>query len=201
MAKASAPAKASLADHVSETVDVITAFQQAHADGASPLQRAMDAITDRLGRPLILAMVFLGLVAWISATVVLVGSDVTLPSFTWLEMTATIFALLIAMLILVTQRRQDVLSERRAQLTLELAILADRKTAKLIALMEELRHDHPDLDDRDDAETREMAKPADPETVLAAIDERAGAPVASNGKVTAKPRAARRTTGSRGAGS
>jgi uncharacterized membrane protein len=194
MAKESSPAKASLADHVSETVDVITAFQQAHADGASPLQRAMDAITDRLGRPLILAMVFLGLVAWIAGTLVLVGSDVALPSFTWLEMTATIFALLIAMLILVTQRRQDLLSERRAQLTLELAILADRKTAKLIALMEELRHDHPDLQDRDDAETREMAKPADPQTVLAAIDERAGAPVTPAGKVVADPKATRRKT-------
>jgi uncharacterized membrane protein len=200
MAKESSPAKASLADHVSETVDVITAFQQAHADAASPLQRAMDAITDRLGRPLLLAMVFLGLVAWIGATVVLVGSDVTLPSFTWLEMTATIFALLIAMLILVTQRRQDLLSERRAQLTLELAILADRKTAKLIALMEELRHDHPDLQDRDDDETREMAKPADPETVLAAIDERAGGPASPIAKSAAAPKAPRRKAGSGGAG-
>ena len=165
-------APSTLADHVSETVDEITAFHQAHHDSASSLQRWMDAVTDRLGRPGLVALVFLGVAAWIAAALALSGSDPARPAFTWLELTATLCALLVAMLILVTQRRQDRLSERRAQLTLELAMLADRKTAKLIALMEELRRDHPDLQDRDDAESREMARPADPETVLAAIDER-----------------------------
>ena len=49
-----------------------------------------------------------------------------------------------------------------------------RKYAYQALLMEEFRRDHPDLLDRYDAESREMAKPADPETVLAAIDERSG---------------------------
>ena len=164
--------QSALADHVSETVDEIMAFQQAHHDSASPLQRAMETVTDRLGRPGLVAVVFLGVAAWIVAALGLSGSDVGQPAFTWLELSATLFALLVAMLILVTQRRQDKLSERRAQLTLELAMLADRKTAKLIALLEELRRDHPDLRDRDDAESRAMARPADPGTVLAAIDER-----------------------------
>ncbi|WP_394762177.1 DUF1003 domain-containing protein [Phenylobacterium sp.] len=173
MPAATAPTelKAPMADHVTETVDVIAAFHKAHADGASPLQKAMDAMTDRLGRPILVAGVILAIAAWISGTLAL-GEDVDQPLFTWLELAATVFALLVALLILVTQRRQDQLSERRAQLTLELAIVADRKTAKLIALMEEFRRDHPDLADRDDAESREMAKPTDAETVLAAIDER-----------------------------
>jgi uncharacterized membrane protein len=168
-----AEAPAPLADHVTETVDVIAAFHQAHEAGASPLQKAMEAITDRLGRPALVAAVILGIVAWVVATLLLVSRDVAAPSFTWLELMATVFALVVAMLILVTQRRQDRLSERRAQLTLELAIVADRKTAKLISLLEELRRDHPDLEDRDDAESRDMAQPTDTETVLAAIDERA----------------------------
>ena len=162
-----------LADHVSETVDIIDAFHKAHAAGASPLQKIMDAMTDRLGRPIVVACVIGGIALWLGATVAFRSTDVGQPSFTWLEMAATIFALVVAMLILVTQRRQDQLSDRRAQLTLELAIVADRKTAKLIALMEELRRDHPDLQDRDDVESREMAKPTDPSIVLAAIEERA----------------------------
>jgi uncharacterized membrane protein len=80
------------------------------------------------------------------------------------------------MLILVTQRRQDKLSERRAQLTLELAIIADRKNAKIIALLEELRRDHPDVPNRRDTESDEMAKAEDPQSVLAAIDQRAAEP-------------------------
>lgn len=170
-AKSSHP-DALMAEHITETVDLITAFHKEHADSSSSLQRAMDGVTDRLGRPILVAGVILGVAIWIGGTLVQGTTDVEQPSFTWLELVATVFALLVALLILVTQRRQDQLSERRAQLTLELAIVADRKTAKLIALMEEFRRDHPDLENRDDAESREMAKPTDAQTVLAAIDER-----------------------------
>jgi uncharacterized membrane protein len=81
--------------------------------------------------------------------------------------------MLVAVLILVTQRREDQLAERRGQLTLELAILADKKNAKIIALLEELRHDHPEVSNRHDPVSQEMATPVDVPTVLAALDERA----------------------------
>ncbi len=64
------------------------------------------------------------------------------------------------------------LAERRDQLTLQLAILADKKTAKVIELLEEMRRDAPAIADRADPESDEMAKPADPAEVLAAIDRR-----------------------------
>ncbi len=81
---------------------------------------------------------------------------------------------MVAMLILVTQRREDQLADRRAQLTLELALIADKKSSKIIALIEELRRDQPDIADRIDAETMQMAKPADPHSVLQEFDRRAG---------------------------
>src|SRR4051812_14744114 len=105
--------------------------------------------------------------AWIALTLTLTGGGVAQPSFAWLELAATVAALLVAMLILVTQRRQDKLADRRAQLTLELPVLADRKNAKIIALLEELRRDHPDVADRVDPESEEMATPADTTSVLA----------------------------------
>ena len=40
------------------------------------------------------------------------------------------------------------------------------------ALIEELRRDAPDVADRHDPESAEMAKPTDPGEVLAAIDRR-----------------------------
>jgi uncharacterized membrane protein len=169
---APAEPQAQLADHVTETLDVIAAFHRAHDASASPLQKAMEWVTDHLGRPVPVAGVIVGIVAWVAAALVLGPPDVAQPAFTWLELAATVFALVVAMLILVTQRRQLQLSERRAQLTLELAIVADRKTAKLIALMEEFRRDHPDLQNRHDAESQEMSKPTDPNVVLAAIEER-----------------------------
>jgi uncharacterized membrane protein len=172
-----------LADHVEESVDAIAAFHREHYRSASPLQRLMEGLTERLARPAFVGAVVLIIAAWIAATLMLTDGAVTQPSFIWLELAATVAALLVALLILVTQSREDRLADRRAQLTLELAILADRKNAKIIALLEELRRDHPDVADRVDAESDEMAKPADTMTVLAAIDERA----ADNGRRAGEP--------------
>ena len=44
-------------------------------------------------------------------------------------------------LILATQRREYQLAQLREQLTLELAILSEQKTAKVIQLLEESRRD------------------------------------------------------------
>lgn len=77
--------------------------------------------------------------------------------------------MLVAFLILVTQRREDLLADRRAQLTLELALLADNKSAKIIALLEELRRDAPSLSARSDPEPEDMAKPTDAAAVAASL--------------------------------
>jgi len=164
-----------LADHVSESVDAIARVHEEHYQSASTLQRAFDGVTERLARPMFVALLVAGLAGWIGFALLRAGDNLADPAFAWLELAGTLIALVVAMLILVTQRRQDRLSERRAQLTLELAVLADRKNAKIISLLEELRRDAPGLRDRHDAESAEMAKPADPETVLAALDERAAA--------------------------
>jgi uncharacterized membrane protein len=68
--------------------------------------------------------------------------------------------------ILATQRREDQLSELRQRLTLELAMLSDQKSAKLIALIEELRTDMPSVRNRRDHEAEAFADPADPEAVI-----------------------------------
>jgi uncharacterized membrane protein len=161
-----------LADHIAASVDAIGSLYDEHRRSATRLQASIDRITSVIGRPGFVVVVVLGLAAWIVAAFALTPGDANQPTFLWLEISATVAALLVAMLILVTQRRQDKLADRRAQLTLELAMLADRKSAKIIALLEELRRDHPDLENRADTESAEMATPSDPEAVLAALDER-----------------------------
>ena len=165
-------APSGLAGHEQESVDQIAALHVEHYRSASALQRAIDWVTDKLGRPSVVACVILGLAAWFASAFAASEGHVERPAFTWLELAATLAALLIAMLILVTQRRENLLAERRDQLTLQLAILADRKTAKVIQLLEEMRRDAPALADRTDPESEAMARPADPSDVLAAIDER-----------------------------
>jgi uncharacterized membrane protein len=54
---------------------------------------------------------------------------------------------------------------------LELTILSEQKTAKVIQLLEEFRRDNPLIHDRVDQEADVMAQPADPQSVLDAIKE------------------------------
>lgn len=174
MSQASDSDTVRLSDHEEKSVDAIAIFHREHYHSATPLQRALDAATERLGRPVMVIAVFLAVVAWIVTAEVGGRGGVAQPAFTWLELVATVTSLLVSILILATQRREDQLGDRRAKLTLELAILTDRKNAKIIALLEELRRDTPGLANRIDLESDDMAKPTDPTAVLAAIEERSG---------------------------
>jgi uncharacterized membrane protein len=62
-------------------------------------------------------------------------------------------------------RLEDQLAQLREQLNLELAILSEQKTAKVIELLEESRRDNPLIHNRVDQEADVMAKPADPKSL------------------------------------
>jgi uncharacterized membrane protein len=97
------------------------------------------------------------------------------PPFARLELAISLAALFMTVLILSTQRRDDELASYREQLTLELAILGEQKSAKIIELLEELRRDHPTIRNRVDHDAAAMSAPADPQAVLDAIkDSHAG---------------------------
>ena len=111
---------------------------------------------------------------WASANVVagLLGLWVVdPPPFVWLQGAITTGALYVAILILTTQRREDQLSSQRGQLMLELAILNDQKSSKIIELLEESRRDDPMVSDRIDNEARAMSTPSDHRAVMDAIKE------------------------------
>jgi hypothetical protein len=48
-------------------------------------------------------------------------------------------------------------------------MLTERKNAKIIELLEQLRHDHPDIADRIDEDAAAMAQPTDAEAVIEAV--------------------------------
>lgn len=82
-----------------------------------------------------------------------------------------ILALFATVLILTTQHRDDQLGSYREQLTLELAILGEQKSAKIISLLEELRRDSSNLHSRVDEQESEMSVAADPQAILAAVKD------------------------------
>lgn len=155
-----------------DTVEAVSAFHQAHHEGATAAQRGIDRATRALGRPRAVLIVLAVLAIAMAAGVWRDGATMS-PILVGVEFVATVAALLVSMVILVTQTRETRLADRREQLTLELALLSDRKNAKIIALLEELRRDAPSIFDRADPESEAMSAPADLGSVADAIEGKA----------------------------
>jgi uncharacterized membrane protein len=160
--------------HVEETIRSIARLQAEHHGNATPHQRAVDRVTAVLDRPGFIGGLTVIVVGWISLnllTAALGFRAVDPPPFPWLGGAISLISLYMVVLILGTQRHADSLAQHREMLTLELTILSEQKTAKVIQLLEEFRRDNPLIHDRVDQEAEVMAQPADPQSVLDAIKE------------------------------
>ena len=160
--------------HSEETIQSIARLHAEHRADATRHQLAVDRITSLLGRPVFIMALTTAVIGWMSLN----GFAETLgyrpfdpPPFAWLSGATSLASLYLVVLILTTQSRDDRLTQRREQLNLELAILSEQKTAKVVALLEELRRDIPAVRDRVDKQADIMARPADPQSVIDAIKE------------------------------
>ena len=160
--------------HIEDTVQAIARLHAEHYEQATPLQRMIDRLTARAGRPEfvgVLTILVLGWMAFNAGLVAFGRQPLDEPPFFWMQGVVGLAALYMTTLILITQRHEDQLASHREQLTLELGILSEQKAAKIIELLEELRRDDPDLRNRVDHEAIAMSTPADPQAVLDAIKD------------------------------
>src|SRR5436190_6375872 len=104
--------KPGLSDHVADSVEAVVALHEEHYGAAGALQRTFERCVDVLGRPAAALVVIAGLGVWAALAAIASGGHGDGPVFAWLEFAATLSALVIALMILVTQRRQDELAER-----------------------------------------------------------------------------------------
>jgi uncharacterized membrane protein len=165
-------AKPALPDHIEETVRSIAELHARHHRERSAIEYAMDWMIETIGQPYALAALAMLLLGWVGSNLVLEKLGARAfdpPPFAWAANVGQALGLCITILVLITQRRQNRLAERLDRLTLELAALTERKTAKIIELILELRRDHPEIADRLDPQAAMMAEPADTKAVLAAL--------------------------------
>lgn len=158
--------------HIEETIKSIARLHADHHQNATPLQRVVDRMTALVGRPYFIGVLSALVCGWVIANLAVAAAGylpVDPPPFSWPGDVASVVSLYVTFLILTTQRRADLLAQHREQLTLELAILNEQKTAKVIELLEELRRDNPLIVNRVDEEALAMAQPADPQSVPDAI--------------------------------
>jgi uncharacterized membrane protein len=159
---------------VNENMGTIADFYARHEEHMSWPQAAIEKISLFFGSPGYVAGSVVFIVCWIVAN--LVAPDygfkrIDEPPFFWLQGIVALNAFIISTTVLIRQHRMSVLAEHHAHLDLQVNLLAEQKSSKIIAMLEELRRDLPTVDDKPDQEADEMAKPADPKAVLTAIEE------------------------------
>jgi len=161
--------------HVDETIESIAELERRALAESSHHQRAIERLSHAIGRPATLYLTAIAVVAWVGLNLAALGmhlAPLDRPPFSGLSTTVSVASLLTALMILVAANRGDALDEQRERLALQIALLTDRKTAKIIALLEELRRDSPALPDRHDAEANALSKITDPHAVAAELEKR-----------------------------
>ena len=100
------------------------------------------------------------------------GSQPWDPTFVVLAMIASVEAIFLSTFILITQNRMSAAADRRAELDLQVSLLAEAEITKLVELVSEMA-DRMGVAGARHAELDEMKQRVVPEAVLAAIEEQA----------------------------
>lgn len=95
------------------------------------------------------------------------------PDFPSLGLTIAVISLMMTLLILIAENRQGAIAERRAQVTLQIALVSEQKIAKVIELLESLRRDAPNVPNRHDEEATRMSEATDLRVALDEMDQAA----------------------------
>jgi uncharacterized membrane protein len=174
------------AENLNENVDTLASLRTRAEQGVSPHQRRIERFTGQIGRPRSFYLIVAFVVLWSGLNLLAphVGArPFDPPPFAWLQGLIGLGALLMTTTILVTQSRQTTHSEQRAQLELQINLLAEQKIAKLIGLIEELRRDIPIVRNRVDRVADVMKEPVDPHAVLSALEQTQEAKPSQTGDV------------------
>jgi uncharacterized membrane protein len=166
--------RAQIPDHVTENIETIAELHARAGSRVSRHQRAIEAITQHLGRPGTLYLLIGVSCAWVlyNATAHAVGWPAfDRPPFYLLQGLLTGYAAVVATTVLTSQNRQNREADRRAHLELQVSLLTEQKTSKVIALMEELRRDLPNVRNRRDDDAEALQETAHPGDVLEALEE------------------------------
>ncbi|MEH1872029.1 DUF1003 domain-containing protein [Nostoc sp.] len=173
---------APLPESISKNIETIIALHRRSEKDVPQHQRVVETVTAFFGRPIFLYSILLGIILWITPNVL--PRSLGIPKFdpvpfAWLQFSLGTGSLLVTTGVLIKQERQEKLAEQRAQLSLQLNLLSEQKIAKLIALVEELRQDIPNVKNRSDPEAELMKSPTDPHAIIDVLEETLASELAS----------------------
>jgi uncharacterized membrane protein len=155
---------------MAEQLDTIAALHERAQKRVGSHQRLMETVTAQVGRPRTIYVLVILTFGWMAINLAM-RKPIDPAPFPWLQGAFCVYAAIVATIVVTTQNRQQRHTEERAYLDLQINIIAEQKTAKLIELIEELRRDMPQVRDRRDPEAENMAHAVDTELVLTALED------------------------------
>jgi uncharacterized membrane protein len=167
------PPPHSLSDAVKDNIDSVAAFYAREEAKISGSQSLIEKISRYFGSPLYFGGFVLLVIVWcgINLYVKHLGRyPFDPPPFFWLQGFCGLNSVLITIAVLIRQNRMSRMEESRTHLNLQVNLLAEQKTTKLIQLMEELRRDLPNVRNRHDPEVETMQMQTNPHAMLDAIE-------------------------------
>jgi len=170
-------------EHVSDNIDAIRSLRARAGRSIRPDQRFIEAFTEFVGRPRSVYTLILTVAAWVgyNACARAFHSTPFDPSpFFFLQGVIAFYAAIMSTMILVTQSRQRKEQDFNAHLELQVNLLAEQRTGKIVALLEELRRDLPNVRDRVDPIAEALQQVVPPDAVSSAIEQTMNSPVAED---------------------
>jgi uncharacterized membrane protein len=161
--------------HTDEAIDAIADLDREAQEATSRHHRWIQRVTSRIGRPLTFYIVVAFVVLWIVSNIAelhATGHTFDPPPFSWLQGMVSLSGLLVAILILTTANRVAQIDSSRDKLDLQINLLNERRTAKLIRMLDELRRDSPEVPTHNDPEVEQLSEHTDTQEVSRAIEER-----------------------------
>jgi uncharacterized membrane protein len=159
---------------IEENIQAVLEFYDSESQKISASQRILERVSHNIGQPFSLALILMFVALWILTNSILHAlgrSPFDPPPYSLLQFITSLGALLTTIAVLSRQNRLAKLADKRAHLDLKVTMLTEQKSAKLIALLEELRRDLPNVRDRHDPEATALKSSINPEGVRAALDQ------------------------------
>jgi uncharacterized membrane protein len=164
---------AALPEPVRQNIETIIQLETEHGKNIPAHHRILERIATSFGQPAFLYGQIILFTAWWIATQLAAAGTITIaiPPLSLRDEGLDIASLLISTGVLIYQNRQEQIAEERSHLMLQIDLLTEQKIVKIIELLEELRADLPNVENRHDPEVEQMQQPIDPQALLVALKE------------------------------
>jgi uncharacterized membrane protein len=163
-----------LNEQIDQNVEAVRELERRVDRALDPATLRFKKLSTRIGQPNFLRALIATIIIWMLINLFAdrLGFKAFDPfPFAILQGLIGLSALMTSLIVLTGQNREAILEGQRAHLDLQLNLLAEQKITKLIALLEELRRDLPNVSNRHDQVAEGMQESANPEAILGAMDE------------------------------